>query len=143
VAATDVLEHVRQDGAGAAEMRRVTAPGGWLLATVPAYPRLWSEEDERLHHFRRYTRRGLLGMLAGAGWEPALVTHFNTLLLPPIALVRALPGRSGSGGGDLELTPRWADGALSLPMRAEAALIRRGVRLPAGVSIAALCRRAP
>ncbi len=140
VAATDVLEHVEHDRAAAAEMLRVTRPGGWLLVTVPAYRWMWSEEDVRLRHFRRYTRRSLLALLEGAGWEPSYATYFNALLLPPIALARAIP-RPRRERSDLDRTPRWADAPLSLPMRAEAALIRHGVRLPAGVSIGALCRR--
>src|SRR5689334_3913410 len=139
VAATDVLEHVEHDRAAAVEMRRATRDGGWLLATVPAYRWMWSEEDVRLSHFRRYTRRGLLAVLESAGWEPVVASYFNAILLPPIALARLVPRRRRAGG-DLELTPAWADAALSLPMRAEAALIRRGVRIPAGVSIGVLCR---
>ena len=34
-------------------------------------------------------RRSLRGRLAAAGWRPVLLTYFNSLLLPPIALVRA------------------------------------------------------
>ena len=78
-------------------------------------------------------------MLESSGWEPVVASYFNAILLPPIALARLVPRRHRAGG-DLELTPAWADAALSLPMRAEAALIRRGVRIPAGVSIGVLCR---
>ncbi len=55
----DVIEHTPDDRADAAELRRVTQPGGWLLVTVPAYQALWSQHDEANHHFRRYNRRML------------------------------------------------------------------------------------
>ncbi|HKJ36346.1 MAG TPA: class I SAM-dependent methyltransferase [Solirubrobacterales bacterium] len=141
VAATDVIEHVPDDRAALAEMRRVAAPGARLLLTVPAYAWLWTAEDDRLGHYRRYTLGELRERCRGAGWSPELGTYFNSLLLAPIALARRLPGRD-AGRRDLERTPAALNGPLSLPMRAEAALIRRGLRLPAGVSVALLCRRA-
>ena len=140
ITATDVIEHVADDGAALAEMRRVSAPGGALLLTVPAYRWLWSAEDVRLQHHRRYTLGGLRRVAAAAGWKPVWGSYFNTLLLPPIALVRRLRRRSG-GAPELELAPRLLNGALSLPMRLEAHLLGAGLRLPAGVSIGLLSRR--
>src|SRR5207244_1565920 len=70
ILATDVLEHLRDDYAALAELRRVAAPGGRLLATVPAYQWLWSQHDAAHHHFRRYTYRLLRSRLQMTGWEP-------------------------------------------------------------------------
>jgi SAM-dependent methyltransferase len=139
ILATDVLEHLRDDRTAIAELRRVTAPGGRLLATVPAYRWLWSQHDVAHHHFRRYTLRRLSDRLRAGGFEPLVSTYFNTALLPPIAAVRTL-GRLRSASDDserpdLELTPSGLNRLLAQPMRAEAALIERGARLPAGVSI--------
>lgn len=53
--ALDVLEHVERDDIALAEMLRVTKHGGHLIINVPAMPSLWSDWDEVLHHFRRYT----------------------------------------------------------------------------------------
>ncbi|HEU0023810.1 MAG TPA: class I SAM-dependent methyltransferase, partial [Thermoleophilaceae bacterium] len=61
VFATDVLEHVDDDRAALHELRRVVAPGGLLVATVPAYMWLWTESDVALHHRRRYSRPELAG----------------------------------------------------------------------------------
>src|SRR6201994_1166732 len=58
-ASLDVIEHLDDDLAALRELRRVVAPGGTLLITVPAYQWLWSGHDEINHHFRRYTRRSL------------------------------------------------------------------------------------
>lgn len=141
VAATDVLEHVPEPGAALAEMARVAAPGATLLLTVPAYGWLWSDEDERLGHYRRYTLAKLRAEAAAAGWEPAAGTYFNTLMLAPIALARRLARQRRGNTSELERTPRWADGLLSLPMRAEARWIRSGMNLTAGVSIGLVCQR--
>ena len=42
----DVLEHIEDDRGALQGLRRVARPGGMLLITVPAYPRLWSSHDE-------------------------------------------------------------------------------------------------
>ena len=96
VLATDVLEHLDDDAAALAELRRVTRPGGALLVTVPALMWLWSKEDVSLHHRRRYRRGELVRKVRDAGFEPVLATYFNTILLPPIALGRRLADRRDS-----------------------------------------------
>lgn len=137
ILATDVLEHLRDDAAGLRELRRVAAPGARLLCTVPAYRWLWSEHDDEHHHYRRYTLRRLCARLREGGWSPLTATYFNSLLLPPIAAVRVLGRRraTGEARSDLRLTPAGLNRLLAQPMRLEAALIARGMRLPAGVSI--------
>lgn len=141
IAATDVLEHIADEGRALAELRRVAAPGGALLLTVPAYMWLWTREDDNLHHQRRYTKRRLLAAVRGAGWEPRVATYFNSILLPPIALARLMPERSGEKKADLERTSAFLNKPLALPMRTEARLIRWGASLPAGVSVGVVCRR--
>jgi SAM-dependent methyltransferase len=137
VTATDVLEHIPDDHGAARELRRVTKPGGALLVTVPAYQWLWSQHDDSHHHQRRYTLRRLRAVLAGAGWRPAVQTYFNSILLAPIAAVRLVSGEQQRS--DYDLAPKPLNEALYLPMRAEAAFIARGGRLPAGVSIGMVC----
>lgn len=102
---------------------------------------MWSEEDDHLHHQRRYTRPRLRRAVEQAGWEPRIATYFNSILLPPIALARKLPRRSAGERAELEHTPAWLDTPLSLPMRLEARLIRAGLSLPAGVSVGIVCRK--
>jgi SAM-dependent methyltransferase len=145
ILATDVLEHLEDDRSVMRELRRVAASGARLLATVPAYRWLWSQHDEAHHHFRRYTLRDLRERLRAQGWEAAEWSYFNTALLPPIAAVRTLGRRRPPTDGrpDLKLTPPALNRLLLAPMTAEAAMIRRGARLPAGVSIGLVCKAAP
>jgi SAM-dependent methyltransferase len=145
ILATDVLEHIERDDRAARELRRVTAADGRLLVTVPAYQWLWSQHDDSHHHMRRYTAPRLRTVLTAAGWEPIVETYFNAVLLAPIAAVRVLTRRrdATNGSTDYELAGGPLNSALTLPMRAEASLIRRGADLPAGVSIGMVCRPAP
>jgi ubiquinone/menaquinone biosynthesis C-methylase UbiE len=67
VTCLDVIEHTADDLATLAELRRVTRPGGLLIATVPAYQALWSWHDEVNRHFRRYDRAELRALARTAG----------------------------------------------------------------------------
>ena len=138
--ACDVLEHLDDDLVGLRELRRVSAPHGTLLVTVPAYRWLWSSHDDSHHHRRRYTRAMLLDHARRSGWQPRFATYFNSLLLPPIAAVRMLERvRRPAVRSDYELTPGALNGLLEWPMRLEARAIARGVRFPAGVSVGLIC----
>jgi SAM-dependent methyltransferase len=141
ILATDVIEHLADDRRSLAELRRVAAPGAQLVVTVPAYSWLWSQHDVSHHHRRRYTARRLDRLMTASGWEPQVRTYFFTALFPAVAAVRMLSRlrRGGEGRSDLSLGPAAMNRLLELPSRAEAKLIERGVRLPAGVSIGMLC----
>jgi SAM-dependent methyltransferase len=89
----DVIEHVEDDTAFLASMRKLVKPGGWLYATVPAYAVLWSEEDDRAGHFRRYTSRSIGKVIAAAGFEVVFNSYIFRPLPLPILLSRALPYR--------------------------------------------------
>ena len=144
--ALDVLEHVAGDDAALRELARIVRPGGRVLVTVPQYAWLWGEHDVLAHHHRRYTRGLLLRRAAQAGLRPERVTSFNTLLLAPIAAARLAQRarRRHVPASDLGRTPQGAvNSLLQSVLAAEAALIRRGANLPAGVSLLAVLRRQP
>jgi SAM-dependent methyltransferase len=141
----DVIEHVPDDRAALRELRRVSNPGGWLLATVPAYQALWSYHDVANHHYRRYERATLRAAVTDTGWTLERMTSFNTLLFPPAAVVRLAQRRFRRNGAghedqrfDLHLGPAWLNGVLERPLRAEASWLRRGHTLPAGLSLLAV-----
>jgi SAM-dependent methyltransferase len=138
VTCLDVIEHTPDDGRSLRELRRVTKPGGRLVVTVPAHPALWSAHDEANRHFRRYTRAALGDAARAAGWDVVRDSYFNAAVLVPAALVRLGRRRADSRRSELGMTPRGLDGLLELPLRAEAALLRRGGRVRAGLSLLAV-----
>ncbi len=146
VTSLDVIEHV-DDSAALPELRRVVRRGGFLLLTVPAYPFLWSAHDVANHHRRRYTRSSLVAAAEAAGWRGVRTTHFNSMLLPAAAIYRLLRSRKRASDGDegmasdFDATPAWLNGALERPLLAEAALLRTGRRIPAGLSLMAVFQR--
>ena len=138
--ATDVLEHVDDDALALRELHRVAAPGARLVMTVPAFRWLWSEEDDRLGHRRRYTRKQLRHVAEQSGWEPLFATYFNLLLLAPIAVARRFRDRRDAGRGaaaqrsELNLTPGWlndsavgADAPRGRPDQSRSGAALRGV----------------
>src|SRR2546430_14853372 len=112
----DVIEHPPDDRLTLRELRRVCKPGGWLLATVPAYQSLWSLHDEANPHSRRYGRASLRSAATDAGWHVERMTSFNSLLLAPAAAVRIAQRRrrweNGSYTPELRVGPDWLNGVL-------------------------------
>jgi SAM-dependent methyltransferase len=139
----DVIEHLEDDLAALREFRRTVAPGGALLVTVPAYQWLWSGHDEINHHHRRYTRRSLQRAAEQAGWRQVRTTYFNSLLLPVAILLRVLDrfsAKTTESSLDLWIPPEPINWVLERPLTLEAALIARGGRIPAGLSLLAVFR---
>ena len=143
IGAFDVLEHIDDDLAALGSIRAALTGAGTLLVTVPQHPWLWSEADDAADHQRRYTRRDLRERLEAAGFDVLLLTSFVSTLLPLMAASRLLE-RVRSEPYDEMREHRSSErvgGLLELPLRLERALIRRGVRLPAGGSLLAVARR--
>jgi SAM-dependent methyltransferase len=143
ITAFDVIEHTPDDRRTLGELRRVCAPGGWLLVTVPAYQALWSQHDEVNHHYRRYGRFALRTTAISAGWQVRRMTSFNSLLLAPAAVVRLTKRRRRDANYESELTigPPWLNSVLEQPLRAEARWLATGHTLPFGLSLLALLEK--
>jgi SAM-dependent methyltransferase len=142
VVALDVLEHLDDDKAAARELARVLAPGGALVAFVPALRLLWGLQDDVSHHRRRYRKRELEEVIAQAGLTVTRSTYFNTLLFPPILAARlAMRVRRPSElKSENELGGPVANAILSGIFALEAPLLDR-TDLPIGVSLACVARK--
>jgi 2-polyprenyl-3-methyl-5-hydroxy-6-metoxy-1,4-benzoquinol methylase len=87
----DVLEHVEDDVGLLRAAAQAVLPTGFVVATVPASPALWSAADRFAGHFRRYSPQQLRDLFERCGLSIlALYPLFRLLWLP--ARVRAWRG---------------------------------------------------
>ncbi len=139
--ALDVLEHVRDHEAAAREIFRVLAPGAGLVVNVPAFRWLWSGHDAALMHHRRYSRRELVALLEGAGFEVVRASYTMFLLFPFVVVQRLASRALGKRGG--AAVPRVGAGVnrlLLAALREEERILDR-TALPWGSSVTALARK--
>jgi SAM-dependent methyltransferase len=158
----DVLEHVRDDlGLLSDLVCRVLRPGACALISVPAGPRLFTQHDVVLGHYRRYRAQRLRELVRDAGLQ--MVAHgglFHGLLalrgfqkLLELARGRfsepaVTPGNPGSGpvetkAGSWDAGPAltsFVGAGLRLENLLSLGLARAGLTLP-GLSVWALARR--
>jgi SAM-dependent methyltransferase len=137
----DVIEHLHDPIVALRETGRALAPDGRLVVTVPAHTWLWSAADEQLGHVKRYTTPALATELAAAGFEPVLLTHVFSWLVPPVFLTRKLVGR-GSAELGLDKTSFALDTAAMALTGIERQLLGR-LRLPFGTSLLCVAVRRP
>jgi len=142
VCAFDVIEHVDEDAASVAALGRLLKPGGYLATTVPGQPWMWSRHDEAHHHKRRYRLRDYRRLFESAGLQVARASHFNTLLFPPIAAVRAVKMATGSTAADDDAMPPPPINSLLTALFAAERHWLAHAALPIGVSIVLIARRA-
>jgi SAM-dependent methyltransferase len=143
VTALDVIEHLDDDVEGLLGLRRLLAPGGQILLTVPAYEWLWSGEDDISEHRRRYTKGSLLRACKAAGLGAKYASYFNFSVLPAITSViwsRRLFTKASEGPqSDLSMPPSWLNTALYRLTALEANWVgTERIAMPAGASI--ICR---
>jgi SAM-dependent methyltransferase len=147
----DVIEHVADDRQMLDDaVGRLTRPGGWILASVPAYQALFSNHDRFLHHFRRYRPGRFVSLMNEAGVD--IVAHgglFHSLLgvraiqVAHERLTRRPAAEEGVGdwkGGTVVTSV--ASSLLAAEARASLALGSRGWGIP-GLSCWALGQRRP
>ncbi|MBI4878424.1 MAG: methyltransferase domain-containing protein [Planctomycetes bacterium] len=144
VVALDAFEHFPEDARSMGEVRRVLAPGGALICTVPAFRALWSPHDDAFHHLRRYTRRELKDKLAQQALRIERLSYYSMLLAPPLFVfrkTRQLLGRGKEARSDFTVPiPAFIERGLGAAMAFEAWLLER-VDLPFGASLICLCRK--
>ena len=75
----NVLEHIERDRDVMHEFFEALIPGGHAIILVPAHPRLYTDCDKTLGHFRRYTPEELTTKLREAGFHIASCAEFNRL----------------------------------------------------------------
>ena len=91
----NVFEHIEHDAIAIREVRQKLKPEGTLLIYVPAFESLWTSLDEKLCHYRRYTKATLRRLVEQEGFAIEHVRYADCLGFIA-ALVFRLLNRSAS-----------------------------------------------
>lgn len=133
VCAFEVLEHIEDDVDALRRWREHSRR--WLLMSVPMDPNRFGPADERVGHYRRYTRTSLIAALTAAGWEPAVVETYGFPAAYVLDTLRQRIAARGDGPeARLERTNasgRWLQpGSAGAPLTWAAALPFRLLQVP-------------
>jgi SAM-dependent methyltransferase len=127
----DVIEHVDDDVGVLRQAHGALAPGGHVVVTVPANPKLWTSYDEVIGHKRRYDRDALAQALVKSRFEVRYLAYFNCLPLLAQIAQRWMASAAGNGqkaaGSRVEIVRR----ALKVPPEPLNTLFRLSVRAEA------------
>ena len=143
ICAFDVVEHLQDDREAVEWIFEALNPGGFFLATVPAYQWLFSEHDLALDHFRRYSKRAFRALFDDK-WLPIASGYFVGILFPLAALTRIGSiikyrrkgeGQSTSVDKQSGKFPAPVDWILQQVMALELGLIKAGIPIPFGLTV--------
>jgi SAM-dependent methyltransferase len=143
ILALDIVEHLEDDQKALLAWYRLLKPGGSLLIFTPAFPLLWSLQDEVGHHFRRYRESELRHKQEAAGFHIARISYANFFLFPLVWAGRTAFrwwGNSDKVVSEADLHPTWTNGILKCIFAAERPLLRY-IRFPFGVSLISLATK--
>jgi SAM-dependent methyltransferase len=135
----DVLCHQGVDDHRALrQFHRCLSQNGRLILNLPAYRWMLSHHDLAVSNVRRYTATGVRRLLEAVGFRPVYISYWNALLLPLMVIARKLVPEPHGVVSDVKLYPRSVEMVCRGATALEAALLRRGARLPFGASILAI-----
>lgn len=87
----DVIEHIEDDQLFLSNLNNILKPKGKIFITVPAFKFLWSENDVRAGHFRRYTKKSMEKLLQHENFTIEYISYFFSALPIPIFIKRTIP----------------------------------------------------
>ncbi|GHU52906.1 hypothetical protein FACS189496_3710 [Bacilli bacterium] len=134
----DVLEHIDQDELFLNELNQLLANDGLLYITVPAYQFLFSEEDTRARHFRRYNYKDLKNKMVRANFTILFSSYFFWFLPLPVLLFRKLfkfNTKKSNGREKGHIFPNIIDKNLKFVLSFEIGMIKRKRIIPFGGSL--------
>lgn len=88
----NVLEHIENDLGVLKELKRKLKPSGILIIYVPAFMILYSSNDRRVGHFRRYTKKTLGQLILNSELKSQKIEYFDPLGFLAALAYKILPG---------------------------------------------------
>ncbi len=130
----DVLEHLDDPKAALLQARALLAPGGRIVATVPALRSMWTSHDDLNRHRTRYRKAEFLALTESAGLRTERCRYFFHWLCVPKLLVRWKEALLGARPAPPRVPPEPFNALFYFASRLEERLLGR-LGLPFGTSL--------
>ena len=127
----DVLEHLPNDNEFLSKIVENAKYGSTFFLSVPSFPILWSQRDEEVGHYRRYTKSSLKRLCIDAGITIELCHYKFWFLFLPLFLLKKKVSSIGITNRPWGASSALARMSLGVLSRLEEAF----PRLPFGTSI--------
>jgi len=139
----DFLEHLKSESRTLLSINKILKKSGYLIITVPAYPRLYSYWDKMLGHYRRYDKAALQEVLKNNGFKINQITYFFSFSLIPAILVRIIKKIfNRKQGSDFQTTPiPWLSIPILKCLGSIEKILLNFINLPFGLSILCLAQK--
>ncbi len=139
VMASDCLEHLENDSIAMKNWMKIVKSKGLMIVYVPAFQFMWSDHDVINHHFRRYTKKQLIGLVDEKSWSIEETGYWNFIIFFPTAVIRwfsqlkSKKANSGKMKDSIVILPKWINSMLVTYMKIENRIMNF-IRYPIGVS---------
>lgn len=118
---SEVLEHLKDDRGTLVACRKLLAPGGHLVITVPGNPGLWTHWDDVAGHLRRYRKNELVWKVKAAGFSVDRITNWGFPITGWLAIrgakLRSRRVSTRARGGEVPVLLRLLLPLASIPFR--------------------------
>jgi hypothetical protein len=96
---SNVLEHIEDDVATLIALRQRLADNGRIALFVPAFKLIWTTMDDKVGHYRRYTKKMLEARLQAAGFEVEKIAYRDSVGFMLALLFKVMGSKSGEPSG--------------------------------------------
>ena len=93
---SNVLEHLDDDLGALRAIHQKLRPGGRLALFVPAFESIWTANDDRVGHKRRYTLESLVDVVAQSGFRVENACYVDSIGFLLAFLFRFIGSKDGS-----------------------------------------------
>lgn len=129
----NVLEHVEDDAGELKLIRETLVPSGRCFIFVPALMSLYGKFDERIGHFRRYSKSEIEEKCERAGFKILISKYFDLAGIVPWWVKYRLLGSDTIGGGSVRLYDQ-----IVVPITR---FFESGIKPPIGKNILLVCEK--
>src|SRR3989344_2055397 len=141
----DILYHkaIKNDKDVLAEAFRILKQNGTLVITDTADIGVKSRHDLATHTRERYTAKKMINRLEASGLKVTKITHYNSILLPFIYIMRRVDNAINKGkppASDIKKTNKMLNSILYFPFIIESFIIKF-FDIPFGVSIFCIAKK--